>query len=198
MTSLPVTWLHVTSFLVRAASGYVISSSACTMARSPLLPPKYALSCPDILLWYLDLGGTLWITHKKVSKDGKVLSHLGFKSKVLPRPLTDLSAWVDFCTSSPQQGVKYQLWYLKKKWGREVSLNIPWKIYQGLQSSCPLPRWNNTPQSHSRVSNINFDIWIWGGTLWISLEKLPKHGKVLCYLGFKSTVLPRPLTDVNA
>jgi hypothetical protein len=30
----------------------------------------------------------------------------------LPGPLTDASAWVGFCTSSPQQGVKYQLWYL--------------------------------------------------------------------------------------
>ena len=30
-------------------------------------------------------------------------------SKVLPGPLTDLSAWVDFFTSRPQQGVKYQL-----------------------------------------------------------------------------------------
>ena len=38
------------------------------------------------------LGGTLCISHKKVPKDGKVLSHLGFKSKVLPGPLTDLSA----------------------------------------------------------------------------------------------------------
>jgi hypothetical protein len=31
---------------------------------------------------------------------------------VFPGPLTDLSAWVGFCTSSPQQDVKYQLWYL--------------------------------------------------------------------------------------
>ena len=33
--------------------------------------------------------------------------------KVLPEPLTDSSAWVCFCISSPQQGVKYQLWYMK-------------------------------------------------------------------------------------
>jgi hypothetical protein len=42
-------------------------------------------------------------------KDGKVLNHLEFRSKVLPRYLTDLNAWVSFRTSSPQQGVKYQL-----------------------------------------------------------------------------------------
>ena len=28
-------------------------------------------------------------------------------------PLTDLSAWVGFYTSSPQQGVKCQLWYFE-------------------------------------------------------------------------------------
>ena len=49
------------------------------------------------------------MAHKKYIKDGKVLAHLEFQSKVFPGPLTDLSAWVGFCTSSPQQGVKYQL-----------------------------------------------------------------------------------------
>jgi hypothetical protein len=39
---------------------------------------------------------------EKYIKDGKVLDHLWFMSKVLPGPLTDLSAWVGFCTSSPQ------------------------------------------------------------------------------------------------
>jgi hypothetical protein len=28
-----------------------------------------------------------------------------------------------------------------------------------------VPRWDNAPQAHSRVSNIDFDIWIWWGTL---------------------------------
>jgi hypothetical protein len=37
-------------------------------------------------------GGTLYIFHEKLSKDGKVLCHSGFKSKVLPGHLTDLSA----------------------------------------------------------------------------------------------------------
>ena len=49
------------------------------------------------------------MSHEKYIKDGKVLDHLGFKSKVFPGPLADLSAWVGFCISSPQQGVKYQL-----------------------------------------------------------------------------------------
>ena len=56
-----------------------------------------------------EFGGTLNLSHEKLQKDGKVFCHLGFKSKVLPGSLTDLSTWVGFCTSSPQQGVKYQL-----------------------------------------------------------------------------------------
>jgi hypothetical protein len=38
--------------------------------------------------------GSLLISHKKYIKDGKVLIHLGFKLKVLPGSLTDLSAYV--------------------------------------------------------------------------------------------------------
>jgi hypothetical protein len=53
----------------------------------------------DIWIFF---GGTLLISHEKLPKDGKVLSHLGFKSKVMPGPLTDLSAWMGFFTSSPQ------------------------------------------------------------------------------------------------
>jgi hypothetical protein len=49
------------------------------------------------------------ISHEKYIKDGKVLAHLELKSKVFPGPLTDIRARVDFCTSSQQQGVKYQL-----------------------------------------------------------------------------------------
>jgi hypothetical protein len=33
-----------------------------------------------------------------------------------------------------------------------------------------VPRWDNAPQAHSRVSNINFDIWIWGDPLHIPLK----------------------------
>ena len=46
---------------------------------------------------------------KKFPTDGKVLAHFGVNSKILSGSLTDLSALVGFCTSSPQQGVKYQL-----------------------------------------------------------------------------------------
>jgi hypothetical protein len=54
-------------------------------------------------------GQGILISHEQYIKDGKVLAHLRFQSKEFPGPLTDLSAWVGFCTSSPQQGVKYQL-----------------------------------------------------------------------------------------
>jgi hypothetical protein len=56
--------------------------------------------------------GSLYICHDKYIKDGKVLGVLGFKTNVFPGPLTNLSAWVGFFTSSPQQGVQYKLSYL--------------------------------------------------------------------------------------
>ena len=37
-------------------------------------------------------AGTLFISHANLPKDGKVLFHSGFMSKVLPGPLTDFSA----------------------------------------------------------------------------------------------------------
>ena len=37
-------------------------------------------------------GGNPYIFHEKLQKDGKVLCHMGLKSKVLPVPFTDLSA----------------------------------------------------------------------------------------------------------
>ena len=59
-------------------------------------------------LWYLDLfRETLYISHGKMPKDGKVLSHSGFRWKVS----TDISVWVGLCTASSQQGVKYWLCY---------------------------------------------------------------------------------------
>ena len=56
----------------------------------------------------------------------KDLAHLGFKSKGLRGSLTNLNAWFGFCTSSTQQGVKYQLWYLKcffveREWSVQIS-----------------------------------------------------------------------------
>ena len=37
-------------------------------------------------------GGTLCIFHEKLTKEGKVLCHSEFMSKVFPGPLTDVSA----------------------------------------------------------------------------------------------------------
>ena len=36
--------------------------------------------------------GSLWISHEKYIKDGKVLAHLGLKLNVLPGSLTGVSA----------------------------------------------------------------------------------------------------------
>jgi hypothetical protein len=73
----------------------------------PFAPPEI---CPELSRYTTLIFGfnIPTITHEKYIKDGKVLAQLGFKSKVLLGSLTDLNAWVGFCTSSPQQGVKYQ------------------------------------------------------------------------------------------
>ena len=72
----------------------------------------------------------------KIAKGRQSFSHLGFRSNVLYEPLTDLSFLVGFCTSSPQQGVKYQLWYLDFFGGNPIY--IPWKNAKGRKSSFPL------------------------------------------------------------
>jgi hypothetical protein len=54
-------------------------------------------------------GGLYKYSMNNISRTAKFLTTFELKSKVLPGPLTDISAWVGFCTSSPQQGVKYQL-----------------------------------------------------------------------------------------
>ena len=86
--------------------------------------------------------------------NGKVLAHLVLRSWVFIGAFSDLSVVMGFCTSRPQLCVKYRLWYLKNKnWKGRGSINIPWKIHNGI---------------------------------------------VLAQLGFRSKVLPRPLTDLIA
>jgi hypothetical protein len=96
-------------FISKILLGPLIDVSAfvgfCT--SSPQQGVKYQLLYLNFALW----RGVSITSHEQYIKDSKVLDHLGFLSKVLPGPLTDLSAWVGFCTSSPQQGFKYQLYY---------------------------------------------------------------------------------------
>jgi hypothetical protein len=71
------------------------------------LKPTAGCLMSTLIKQFMGKGGSINIPCK--IPDCKVLTHLGFKSNVLPIPLTDLSAWVDFCISYPQQGVKCQL-----------------------------------------------------------------------------------------
>ena len=48
-----------------------------------------------------------------------------------------------------------------------------------------------------QISTLIFEFAGGWGTLWISHDKLPKDVKVLCHSGFKSNVLPGPLTDLS-
>jgi hypothetical protein len=69
--------------------------------------------------------------------------HFSFQSKVLFWLLSDWSAWVGFCTSSPQQGVKYQLWYLNfllwrgSLWISHENYIKESKVYCGLEVQKP-------------------------------------------------------------
>jgi hypothetical protein len=49
-----------------------------------------------------------------------------------------------------------------------------------------VPRWDNAPQAHSRVSNINFDIWktiVEGGLYKYPMKNISKTAKFLPTLG---------------
>ena len=56
----------------------------CT--SSPQQGVKYQLSY--FIIFFME-GGSLLISDEKYIKDGKVLDHLGLKSKVFPGPFTD-------------------------------------------------------------------------------------------------------------
>ena len=51
---------------------------------------KPTAGCQISTLIFGFVGETLYISHDKLQKDGKVLCHLGFTSNVLSGPLTDL------------------------------------------------------------------------------------------------------------
>jgi hypothetical protein len=54
------------------------------------LKPTVGCQIPTLIFGF----GGLYISHEQLQKDGKVLFYMGFKSKVLPESLTDLSAEV--------------------------------------------------------------------------------------------------------
>jgi hypothetical protein len=63
-----------------------------------------------------------------------------------------------------------------------------------------VPRWDNAPQAHSRVSNINFDIRknIVEGGLYNYPIKNMSRTESSCPLLAKLKVLPGTLTDLSA
>ena len=153
---------------------------------------------------------------KNILRTAKFLTTWGFQSKIFPGPLTDLSAWVGFCTSSPQQGVKYQHWYLILFYGGG-SLLISHEKYikdgkvlahLGCQSQVlpgpliDLSAWvgfcTSSPQQGVKYQHWYLIFFLWRGALLISHEKYIKDGKVLDHLWFMSKVLPGPLTDLSA
>ena len=63
-----------------------------------ILHLKPTAGCQISTLLFGFVLGILCISHEKMTKNSKVLSHLRFNSRVLPEPLTDIGAWVAFCT----------------------------------------------------------------------------------------------------
>ena len=133
--------------------------------------------------------GVLLIFHDKLPTENKVLDHLEFISKVLPGHLTHLSALVVFCTSTSQQGVKYQLdiWisgefyeYSRKNCQRrEKFMTFNWyKFLGGIL--------HFKPTAGCQISTLIFGL----GDLWIFHEKLPTGGKVHDHLGFSQRYNP--------
>jgi hypothetical protein len=60
--------------------------------------------------------------------------------------------------------------------------------------------WDNAPQAHSRVLNINFDIWkkIMEGGLYKYAIKIYQGRQSFCPIWAKLKVLPGSLTDLSA
>jgi hypothetical protein len=144
-------------------------------------------------------------------KDSKVLSHLGLRSKVLPKSLTDWSTWVGFCTSSPHKGIKYRLCYLDFFGGgisishvklpkdgivssylefRSNDLHVPLTDLSALVEFC-----TSSPQQGVKYQLWYFDFF--GETLYISHGKMTKDGKVLSHSGFRWKVLHGHSTDIS-
>ena len=72
------------------------------------------------------MEGVSITSHEQYIKDGKVLDHLGVKSKVFPGTLTDLSAWVGFLHLKPTAGCQFStLIFDFFLWKGGVSINIP-------------------------------------------------------------------------
>ena len=135
----------------------------------------------------------------------EVLVRLGLKSKILSVPLTDINARLGFCTSSPQQGVKYQLWYWKTNCGGGI-YKYPKKNSQR-QSLCPLGEWikdiirafkslkclvgfmHLKPTTGCQISTLIFEkLFVEGGS--INIRWKFSYCKVFAYLGFESKILP--------
>ena len=102
----------------KVVPGPLADLSACVELSTS--SPKQSVKCQ---LWYRGWGS---INISCKIPNGKVLAHLDFKWKVLPGPLKYISAWVVSCTSSPHQGVKFQLRYCGVG-----SMNISCKIPNG-------------------------------------------------------------------
>ena len=131
---------HVTScyFIpIRTPSGDVTSSNTCVMARSPLLPLKYALSYPDILLWYLDLGGHPINNPCKIYQGRQSSCPLWSSVKGIARVFNWLKCLGGIMHLKPTTGCQISTLIFENKLWRGVLYEYPMKNISRTQSSCP-------------------------------------------------------------
>ena len=104
----------------------------------PLLPLKYALSYPDILLWYLDLGGHPINNPWQIYQGRQSSCPLWPSVKGIARAFNWLKCLGGIMLLKPTARCQISTLIFENKLWRGVSINIPWKIYQERQSSSPL------------------------------------------------------------
>ena len=126
-----VTSGHVTSYDVISSQGRfrdVTSCNPCVMTCSPLLPPKYALSCPEILLWYLDWGYP--INNPWTNIEGLQSScPLGILVKGLRRTFNWFKCLGGFLHLKPTVGCQISNLIFEFSFVEEVAMHIPCKLY---------------------------------------------------------------------
>ena len=101
--------------------------------------PSSSVSNINFDIWILLCGGGLYkYLMKNISRTAKFLPIFGFRLTVLPGSFYWLKCLGGIMHLKPTAGYQISILIFENKLWRGVSMNIPWKIYQGRQSSWPL------------------------------------------------------------
>ena len=145
---------------------------------SGILHLKSTAGCQISNLIFEFLGGPYKYPMKNCQRTAKFFPTCGLDQRNCSG-FNWLKCLMGLCTSSPLQGININFvimnllgsyFYPMKNCQRTAKFLPTW----GLSQRYPLvlyltkvPGWDSTPQVHSRMANINFDIWIWGDPIYI-------------------------------